>query len=597
MEVYYFAQEKDSLLMEAPKVLDFCREHEVWWLYYTAWERKAELFAWVGEFANAAEEAELIRQDAEERGNDYGRAMAYFVLAEGYYIQGFYEQAVRNFQLTVDCYPDDENPSMLISVFNNYIDMLTDHEDYEPIDSILKKWKTVIDRTSVVEGDPQAWIWANWRYLYYSQQFLLNYHLGDYDKASVSLDSADYYANFGHEMAHTDAMLYQYHCQLATAQGRYDEAIAYGDSSLAVVSDLNMNAVVIRALKYRSKAYYGKGRYREAYEDSYRLNELNDSVYMNDSREQLNVLNKRFEVAELRAQQEREHMENERTKLLLLLALGAVVLVGLCVYLITFRRSQKRLAKMKAERERIESELRIARDIQMSMVPSVFPNQPGLDMYASMTPAKEVGGDLYGYLLLPTSEGQGAGNLYFAVGDVSGKGIPASLFMAQVTRLFRTLASQQMMPSEICTHMNDALSGDDNESRMFVTMFIGLVDLQTGRLDFCNAGHNPPVIFKDSCEYLQMQSNTPIGLWPGYKYEGEHIDSIKDSVLFVYTDGLTEAENPQQEQFGDERLLEFLRNKHVDSARQLIETLAAIVEQHRNGAEPNDDLTMMCLRV
>lgn len=83
MEVYYFAQEKDSLLMEAPKVLDFCREHEVWWLFYTAWERKAELFAWVGEFANAAEEAELIRQDAEERGNDYGRAMAYFVLAEG----------------------------------------------------------------------------------------------------------------------------------------------------------------------------------------------------------------------------------------------------------------------------------------------------------------------------------------------------------------------------------------------------------------------------------------------------------------------------------------------------------------------------------
>jgi sigma-B regulation protein RsbU (phosphoserine phosphatase) len=213
-------------------------------------------------------------------------------------------------------------------------------------------------------------------------------------------------------------------------------------------------------------------------------------------------------------------------------------------------------------------------------------------MYASMTPAKEVGGDLYGYLLM-------GNKLYFAIGDVSGKGVPASLFMAQATRLFMTLAKQGMMPAEICTRMNDALSGDDNKSGMFVTFFLGLVDLTNGHLDFCNAGHNPPVIGGGESHgaFLDMIPNAPIGLWPDLEYEGEEMDTIKGRPLFIYTDGLNEAENLQQEQFGDGRLLEILRNTHFDSARQVIDTLKAEVDNHRNGAEPNDDLTMMCLRV
>jgi len=245
-----------------------------------------------------------------------------------------------------------------------------------------------------------------------------------------------------------------------------------------------------------------------------------------------------------------------------------------------------------AAQERIENELKIARDIQMSMVPSKFPEREGLDMYASMTPAKEVGGDLYGYLL----EGD---RLYFALGDVSGKGVPASLFMAQATRLFMTLAKQGMMPAEICTRINDTLSGSDNESGMFVTLFLGLVDLTTGHLYFCNAGHNPPVIGggENHGNFLDMLPNAPIGLWPGLEYEGEEIDSIKGRPLFIYTDGLNEAENTAQEQFGDDRLLDILRNTHFDNARQVINSLQAEVERHRNGAEPNDDLTMMCLRV
>ena len=250
------------------------------------------------------------------------------------------------------------------------------------------------------------------------------------------------------------------------------------------------------------------------------------------------------------------------------------------------------LKETTAQKASMESELQVASGIQMSMLPNKFPDREGLDMYASMTPAKEVGGDLYNYLLKDDS-------LYFCLGDVSGKGVPASLFMAQATRLFRTLANQQMAPADICTHMNEALSGDENTTSMFVTLFVGVVDLKTGHLSFCNAGHNPPIIGggEHHGDFLKMQSNFPIGVMPGLEFQGEEIENIKGRPLFIYTDGLNEAENREYAQFGDEHLLDILRNTHFDTARQVVETLAAEVERHRDGADPNDDLTMMCLRI
>ena len=248
------------------------------------------------------------------------------------------------------------------------------------------------------------------------------------------------------------------------------------------------------------------------------------------------------------------------------------------------------LEEATAHRERIESELRIARDIQMSMVPNIFPNREGLDIYAKIEPAKEVGGDLYGYLLM-------GDELYFCLGDVSGKGVPASLFMAQATRLFRTLATQHMMPAEIATRMNAALS-EDNEQGMFVTLFIGCIDLKEGSMNFCNAGHNPPYIGdKLGGEFLEMLPNAPIGLWPGLEYDGECIDDINGKMLVVYSDGLNEAENREQEQFGDDHILELLQMMPDASAQQTIEALYGAVQEHRDGAEPNDDLTIMSIRI
>ena len=273
---------------------------------------------------------------------------------------------------------------------------------------------------------------------------------------------------------------------------------------------------------------------------------------------------------------------------LLLPVMAGLLLIGFIIY--RSKRNLERLRQLNAEKERIDSELRVANGIQQSMLPKEAVRDEGLVVRGFLKPAREVGGDLYDYFVYDEQ-------LFFCIGDVSGKGVPASLFMAQATRLFLTLAKQAMSPAEICTRMNDALSGNDNETNMFVTFWLGLVDLTTGHLTFCNAGHNPPVIGcgGDDVALMDMIPNAPIGILPGMEYVNEEVETIKGRPLFIYTDGLNEAENKENEQFSDERLLEILRNTHFTSAQQIIESLSQEVEAHRQGAEPNDDLTMMCL--
>ena len=358
-------------------------------------------------------------------------------------------------------------------------------------------------------------------------------------------------------------------------------------------SHMPIDFEVIRTLLLpKMNVNYQAGRKDSALRVAMQIYDVFDSAYTQHKKSEAAKLATIYDTEGKERRIAEQQAEISQQRVIGLVIAIILLTIFFVIYTLLRRRAAKRLAEMKAAQERIESELRIARDIQMSMVPSVFPKREGLDMYASMTPAKEVGGDLYGYLL----EGD---KLYFALGDVSGKGVPASLFMAQATRLFLTLAKQGMMPAEICSRINDALSGDDNENSMFVTFWLGLVDLTTGHLDFCNAGHNPPIIGdgKNGGEFLDMIPNAPIGLLPGLAYEGEEIDSIKGRPLFIYTDGLNEAENPEQEQFGDDHLLDILRSTHFDNTQQVIEVLKTEVEKHRNGAEPNDDLTMMCLRV
>ena len=251
------------------------------------------------------------------------------------------------------------------------------------------------------------------------------------------------------------------------------------------------------------------------------------------------------------------------------------------------------LTRTTANKVRIEGELQIARDIQMGMIPQVFPPFPDrkdIDLYASMEPAREVGGDLYDYFI------QG-GRLYFCIADVSGKGVPASLFMAVVRNLFRAAGKQELLPDEIARRINDILS-DGNEQLMFVTMFIGAIDLETGRLDFCNCGHNPPVVLPHDGKpvFLSCKANTSIGILPDARFEGEYVDGFKDTPLFLYTDGLNEAENPDHELFGSDRLLAILSEPYTD-AETVVKRMQKAISAHVAGADASDDLTMLCLEI
>ncbi len=276
------------------------------------------------------------------------------------------------------------------------------------------------------------------------------------------------------------------------------------------------------------------------------------------------------------------------SNLLNLLALLGLGILGFILY-----QTGRGLAKLRKEegiRQRMENELNIAHGIQMGMVPKTFPPFPerdDIEIYASLDAAREVGGDLYDYFI-------SNGKLWFCIGDVSGKGVPASLVMAVTRSLFRSEAMHQNKPEVVMKAINESM-GEMNDTNMFVTMFIGCLDLNTGKLSFCNAGHNPPVICaEDSATKVQLKPNLPLSLLNGYNYVGESMTISDGNTLFLYTDGLTEAENTNKELFGEDRMMEVLHRSTLPS--KIISEMSAAVSVHTAGAQQNDDLTMLAIR-
>ncbi len=273
--------------------------------------------------------------------------------------------------------------------------------------------------------------------------------------------------------------------------------------------------------------------------------------------------------------------------LTLLILLG----LGLLVFII-FRtiRSIKKLQDANAEKERMGSELRIASGIQMGMLPKTFPPYPDRDevtMYGTLVPAKEVGGDLYDFYIRDEK-------LFFCIGDVSGKGVPASLVMAVTRSLFRTVSTHEGSPERIMKQMNNAMS-EMNESSMFVTLFVGVLDLRNGQALYCNAGHNPPVLAGAETRFIQQDANIPVGLMPDWDYTLQEGRMEAGDILFLYTDGLTEAENAEHGQFGEERMMERLRTLER-KPRAIIEGTTEAVHAFVGGAEQSDDLTMVAIQ-
>ena len=243
------------------------------------------------------------------------------------------------------------------------------------------------------------------------------------------------------------------------------------------------------------------------------------------------------------------------------------------------------------ERGRMEGELRIARDIQMSMLPMTFPAFPDrtdVNIYAHLTPAREVGGDLFDYHIRDEK-------LFFCVGDVSGKGVPAAIVMAVTRALFRTATAHQSIPGKIIGGINDMMS-EENESDMFVTLFVGVLDLPTGRLRYSNAGHNPPVRKANGHAWvLPCDANLPVGVVKGWKYSTQELTITPQTTLFIYTDGLTEAENVEHEQFQEHRMYSVIL-KSDQQPETLIKNMTESIEHFVGEAEQSDDLTMLAIQ-
>ena len=242
------------------------------------------------------------------------------------------------------------------------------------------------------------------------------------------------------------------------------------------------------------------------------------------------------------------------------------------------------------EKGRIESELNIARDIQMSMLPKTFPPFPDrndIEIYGKQKPAKEVGGDLYDFYIRDEK-------LFFCIGDVSGKGVPASLVMAVTRTLFRTISFKEALPERILFGINNAMA-DNNESNMFVTLFLGVLDLPTGRLRYSNAGHNAPMLIGQTIGLLPCAANVPLGVQTDWKFSQQETTIDLNTCIFLYTDGLTEAENVANEQFMEERMIEVAKGMSHEP-QQMIEQMFNAVHQFVGNAEQSDDLTMLAIQ-
>lgn len=350
-------------------------------------------------------------------------------------------------------------------------------------------------------------------------------------------------------------------------------------------------------LMFKIAAYDGLGRNQEAI-DSFRVYKAWTDKQYNEEMRKLTEMNA-LELEVARAENETSTLQLHHQRVMLIVIVCGLFIIAVILSAYIYRRllqmrqlkkAYDQLEEVTTQKERIESELRIARTIQLSMVPSAFPIRPDIDIYGCMTPAKTVGGDLYDFFVHDNQ-------LFFCIGDVSGKGVPAALLMTVTKSLFRAFSSNESMPDKIVSRMNDNLS-ENNKERMFVTLFVGILDLTSGLLRYCNGGHEAPVIIDKEAHLLPINHIFPVGAVPATSYKMQETVIEPQTTILLYTDGLNEALNADKEKFGKERILNEA-NRAIQagqlSPKALIEQLTLSVHQFVGDTEQSDDLTMLAI--
>lgn len=288
------------------------------------------------------------------------------------------------------------------------------------------------------------------------------------------------------------------------------------------------------------------------------------------------------------------HVDDIKLSMFLNMLFGMLIFGYVCWKLV---KRVEQFEKTAAAKAAMQGELNIAAAIQKGMLPKLYPAFPEikqLDVYGMLEPAKEVGGDLFDYFIRDDK-------FFFCIGDVSGKGVPASLFMSLIRALFRNITLHESRPAAISQALNTALS-EGNDQNMFCTMFIGVLDINTGHLRFCNCGHNAPVVRhitdegKVDVHYEEINTNIAVGIFDGFPFDDQEVDMKPGEAIFLYTDGVTEAENEHKELYGEDRLLQALanaRSHNVRTAKDFIEAVHADVKSFAEVGYQSDDITMV----
>ena len=256
--------------------------------------------------------------------------------------------------------------------------------------------------------------------------------------------------------------------------------------------------------------------------------------------------------------------------------------------------SLENLKRTRSAKDRMESELNIGRDIQMSMLPltfPAFPEQQEFDIHAALYPAQEVGGDFYDMFMIDLD------HFCFCVGDVSGKGVPAALFMAVTKTLIKSRAANDLSPASILSHVNSE-TAVGNDSAMFVTIFLAILNLHTGELSYSNAGHNPPYIQRGdgSLDRLDKRHGPVIGAMEGIAYGEDETTLNKGEMIYLYTDGITEAMDIDRNLYGEDRLRDLLADADYSDAKAAVTDSVDDVWKHQGDASQADDITVMAVR-
>jgi serine phosphatase RsbU (regulator of sigma subunit) len=589
---YYSSNAIDSFMLITDQLIEACREAgpSQERLFYKAWSNQAIYSFNKVNRTRGLELAHQIHDYAYQHDSKFGLYTSTYALATMSSGLRHFAQAEHEFNEAINYqhrfFPDESAAAPYLGMAKVYVNL---HKPEKVLDCARK---ALADPNVIMQHRLSAWTYIC---IAYSNN---QYSRDDFNRAYAEREKLK------RENGHDDnfgPVVNFYH---AMKNGRYAEAL-----NIAT----NMSGGIDR-LEFAAQAYASLGDYRQAYLYQLRHKENRDSA--NTAEVQQMSYEYAAQIDVTRAENEAKDLRLSKLDLQIQAAI-AIILITLAFFIFYYFRRRKQMRELRqaynqladttTAKERIDSELRIARDIQMSMVPRTFPAFPDrrdIDLHAAIVPAKEVGGDLYDFFLQDD-------RLYFCVGDVSGKGIPASLTMAVAVNLFRTVAKEGFPPEVIATKLNDTMSVN-NENAVFVTMFIGIIDLKTGNLDYCNCGHNSPIYGERRMHtaqtvfrFLDVESNIPIGLWPDYTFVGGHLGDIRGSSLFVYTDGVNEAENHMQEQFGEKRMLRVLREstqpfgERTPKTRShfLIDEMKCALDAFVDGAEQSDDLTMFCVSI